>query len=663
MKNIHFNLNRISLILFFCCLIGINCSSNKVTTNSQTQTQVNTANKNKSQATNKNNNTIGIGYRFHNNNSFNNNIGAGIGLNSLFSHQKKKISKSKKHLSKKQTPQDKFFDTQPTRQQKEAHRMAKKFVAAPAPAAAPKEEKEREPVNLNMINQYKDDIKPLFEGWARINSDIYSDTISNPDIVLRDYQIIKTPLSDDKFRINDFYTIKKYGDKNYPPSRTDFYFRLSARNLYYSSFVNSLKVLDSISFNEISSVGINTTNPDLSMCLEITKGNGMIWHMCIDDSKLRMDWLCKLNAQLGNDLSDCHKIAVDAINANPIVQTTTTMDPIILIPLPAQNCNEVWNYEQHGNDWECECSEGKEQSPIDLPRVGGPGGAVKSKVLPIFRYKEVDLKESNSKIEYKDNMIQLNHSDLGEVVTLDGVAYKAEQIVFKTPAEHTIDGRKFGMEMQIIHTSEMKGSMHKKFIFNILFDVYPGVFNKFIEDLDFFNLPNPSQPEHELKSKILIDRIFYDSEQEEYINIQNLDYYTYQGSISTPPCDQHTINIVTAAPILIGSTTVRLFQEALKVPDMVDQQGNVIIGQNGTFQNNRKTQPLNERKVYYYEASKPQDPVVIRKIEKTTLPGGHYEKYTKAYTSYYKVEGDKPSMMPGAFLTSKAEAEGTARRV
>ena len=657
MKKINLNLNRISLILFFCCLIGINCSSTSTTTNSQTKNKANTANKNTFQTTNKNNNSIGMAYRFHNNNSFNNQLGAGIGLSSFFKLGKKiaKSNKSKKHLSKKQKPTN-FFDTQLTEhQQGEAKRMAKKFVTT-------KEEKERDPPNYNMINQYAEDAKVSFEGWAKINSDMYSDTLTNPDITLRSYQKIKVPLSADKFRVNEFHTETKYGDKNYPPSRLEFYFRLSKKNLYYSSFRDSLKVLDTISFTEITEVGINTLNPDLSECIEITKGDGRKWNMCVPDAKLRLDWLCKLNLQLGIDQAECHKIAVDAINTQPITHDTKVMEPIILIPSPAKNCNDGWTYEQQGSDWECECSDGKEQSPIDLPRVGGPGGAVKSKVLPLFRYKETDMKETNSKIEYKENVIQLNNDGFGEVVTLDGIAYQAEKIVWHTPSEHTIDGKSFGMEMQIVHTSQMKGSMHKKFILNILFEVYPGIFNKFIEGLDFFNLPSPSTPEHELKSKLLIDDIFFDMEKEEHRSLQNLDYYTYSGSVSAPPCDQHTINLVTATPVLIGSTTVRLFEEALKIPDMVDQQGNVIVGQTGQFKNNRKTQPLNARKVYYYESKKPQESVVVRKVEAGPKKEGHYEKYTKPYTSYYFVDGDKPSNMPGAFLTSKAEAEGTAKR-
>lgn len=43
--------------------------------------------------------------------------------------------------------------------------------------------------------------------------------------------------------------------------------------------------------------------------------------------------------------------------------------PVILIPLPSKSCNENWNYDDHGANWECKCAEGLEQAPIDLPPV------------------------------------------------------------------------------------------------------------------------------------------------------------------------------------------------------------------------------------------------------------------------------------------------------
>ena len=46
----------------------------------------------------------------------------------------------------------------------------------------------------------------------------------------------------------------------------------------------------------------------------------------------------------------------------------TVKQPILIIPIPSPYCNERWNYQSHGSNWECKCSEGQNQSPIDLPK-------------------------------------------------------------------------------------------------------------------------------------------------------------------------------------------------------------------------------------------------------------------------------------------------------
>ena len=39
----------------------------------------------------------------------------------------------------------------------------------------------------------------------------------------------------------------------------------------------------------------------------------------------------------------------------------------MVIPIAAPNCKYDWNYNYHGQNWVCNCNEGLEQSPIDLP--------------------------------------------------------------------------------------------------------------------------------------------------------------------------------------------------------------------------------------------------------------------------------------------------------
>ena len=60
---------------------------------------------------------------------------------------------------------------------------------------------------------------------------------------------------------------------------------------------------------------------------------------------------------------------------------------MIIIPQPSKDCNEKWDYLNRGNNWECQCTEGKEQSPIDLPSLEK---SISSAVKPLFLYEEFD---------------------------------------------------------------------------------------------------------------------------------------------------------------------------------------------------------------------------------------------------------------------------------
>jgi hypothetical protein len=87
---------------------------------------------------------------------------------------------------------------------------------------------------------------------------------------------------------------------------------------------------------------------------------------------------------------------------------------------------------------------------------------------------------------------------------------------------------------------------------------------------------------------------------------------------------------------------------------MMDSKGNVIISDSLPL-NDRRTQPLNGRSVFYYQAQ--EDASLIVKV-KAPKPDGHYEKITKKINNYYFVNNSSPSGMPGALVVSEDEARG-----
>ena len=122
--------------------------------------------------------------------------------------------------------------------------------------------------------------------------------------------------------------------------------------------------------------------------------------------------------------------------------------------------------------------------------------------------------------------------------------------------------------------------------------------------------------------------------------------YTYQGSLTAPPCTERTIHYVVANPIPIAHAVVTMLKEALRTDDNqnVDDIANI-----------RETQPLNDRTVFFYDASNCRTPKYFEPKEQKT---GHYEKVPKQVTEYFYVNGDEPSGIPDSFVVSENEAKG-----
>ncbi len=237
---------------------------------------------------------------------------------------------------------------------------------------------------------------------------------------------------------------------------------------------------------------------------------------------------------------------------------------------------------------------------------------------------------------------------------MDGSLYTAQEIVFHTPAEHTIGGRSYDMEMQIIHFGQTTGDLAKQITLSFVFEKTPGFYNQFIDDIDFFTLPNPLNITRDIENKVFIPKIFYNAQSHDVPVMKPFSFFTYQGSLTAPPCTERTIVYVAAEPIKLGTTAIQLFQEALRMPDMMAiPSGNILVS-NKTTENNRLTQSRNGRNVFYYDAN---DDLCIEKPNGKKRKG-HYERIDSDVVKYYFVSGPKPSGMPGAFVVSENEAKG-----
>jgi len=250
---------------------------------------------------------------------------------------------------------------------------------------------------------------------------------------------------------------------------------------------------------------------------------------------------------------------------------------------------------------------------------------------------------------------------------MDGAVYYAEEIVFHAPSEHKLEGKTYDMEVQIIHYGQTKGDIAKQIVLSFLFEKTPGAMNPFLEDFNYFDLPNPTDTSRDIDHTIFIPKILqtnYDyvdpadnsknvENTNDFISMNPFSFFTYQGSITSPPCTEDTIMYVASEPLKIGTTALQLFQESLRIPDLMDGKGNVIVS-DWIPKSARKTQPINGRPVFHFDHSKNCPPTPQSKKVQT----GHYEKIRKAATDYFYVNGNDPSGIPNAYVVSEDEALG-----
>jgi carbonic anhydrase len=356
----------------------------------------------------------------------------------------------------------------------------------------------------------------------------------------------------------------------------------------------------------------------------------------------------------------------------PNITVVNVTQPLIILPTATPTCNENWTYEGRGSNWECICSEGQQQSPIDLPKKDD---ATLSPIRPVLNYEVIKAGEpaesidmmnrvqdglgidDSVKIRYHNGAIKILHPNLGKLVKIDGSVFMGEEIQFHTPSEHTIAGQRFDMEMHVIHYGYSQGDIAKQAVLSFLFKKSPGKYNKFIDSLDFYSLPNPINNYRELYNDIYIPNVLFSSDDDRIPVMTPFSFYTYEGSLTFPPCTERTTYYVHADPLELSSTAISLFKEALRKPDRIDEHGNLVVDSGPTPENYRATQPSRDREVFIYDHNKYDCPVYARKPKKVQ-PAGHYEKRLKDATNYIYVNSAEPSGIPGAFVVTEAEAKG-----
>jgi hypothetical protein len=134
-----------------------------------------------------------------------------------------------------------------------------------------------------------------------------------------------------------------------------FWFRASNKYVYYSSnptYINQLGTFD------IQKIGMVRGLPGNSQyCFEISDANNDVYKLCALTREVQRKWLCFI--QKAKKLKSLDPICNGGTaEITQKVKEKTIIQPLMIIPLPSKNCNDDWNYDKRGKNWECKCSEG-----------------------------------------------------------------------------------------------------------------------------------------------------------------------------------------------------------------------------------------------------------------------------------------------------------------
>jgi carbonic anhydrase len=202
---------------------------------------------------------------------------------------------------------------------------------------------------------------------------------------------------------------------------------------------------------------------------------------------------------------------------------------------------------------------GKKQSPIDL------SGAVRAR-LPVLMFNYL---ATPFEVENTGHVVEVPYHSGSELV-VGGDTYQLRQFHFHAPSEHTLNGRPYPLEVHLVHADALGNNA----VVGVLFEVAEEG-NALVEEI-FANAPADEgtvEVGGELNALSLLPN--------------TRRYFTYSGSLTTPPCSEGVRWFVMNATAKVSAGTVAHFH------DLIGD----FEGYDGYANNNRPVRPLNGRTI------------------------------------------------------------------
>lgn len=198
-----------------------------------------------------------------------------------------------------------------------------------------------------------------------------------------------------------------------------------------------------------------------------------------------------------------------------------------------------WDYEN--TDWATlgytDCA-GTVQTPINIVTAE----TIKTPLDEL----EFNYNPFNISIVDNGHTVQVNKGSTINKLTVDGTTYEFQQFHYHTHSEHSIDGSFHDMELHLVHKDPVSGNLA---VVAVFVTGEGNVENPFLSKY-YAEFPAEQMKEEATATSINLDDI---------LPLQR-SYYTYTGSLTTPPCTQGLRWIVLKEPVKASLQQVGNFE-------------------------------------------------------------------------------------------------------
>ncbi|KAL1187264.1 hypothetical protein V6Z11_A01G237000, partial [Gossypium hirsutum] len=205
------------------------------------------------------------------------------------------------------------------------------------------------------------------------------------------------------------------------------------------------------------------------------------------------------------------------------------------------------------------CKTGKIQSPIDIL-------SRKAKVIKNPGRLEMLYKPTELIVKNRGHDISIHWLKSAGSIKINGTEYFLQQAHWHSPSEHAIDGRRYALEVHLVHQAKDPKVKHNLAVVGLLYKY--GKPDAFLSKL-ISNITDMIDVVQQRSMGVTDPNL---------IEIDDVEYYRYIGSLTVPPCTENVIWIINKKIATVSKEQIHAIREA--VHDYAEQNARPVQANN-----------------------------------------------------------------------------------